>query len=122
VYARISLAHRDMETELECLDSHSGKAAGFGELKEGFMVTVSLKLARDLLLSPNHPVLKGLSGLFPFELAIGWNGRIWMNAAEPLQIILISQMLKSADATGADSLSSMVKAFVKSWKASQSAE
>ncbi len=80
------------------------------------MVTVSLKLARDLLLSETHPVLKSLSALFPFELAIGWNGRIWMNALEPLQVIFISQMLKSADATPVDKLPSMVKAFVKTWK------
>lgn len=119
MYARISLAHRDMETELECIDPTTGKSAGFGELKDGFMVTVSLKLARDLLLSESHPVLKSLSGLFPFELAIGWNGRIWMNALEPLQTIFVAQMLKSADATPVDKLASMIKVFVKTWKGTQ---
>jgi len=46
VYARVSLAHKDMEPELECFDAQTRKAEGFGELKSGFQVACSLKIAR----------------------------------------------------------------------------
>ena len=47
VYARVSLAHKDMEPELECFDAQSRKSEGFGELKGGFMVRCSLRLCRE---------------------------------------------------------------------------
>lgn len=46
VYARVSLANRDMEPEIECFDPATGKAEGFGELKSGLMVSCSLQLGR----------------------------------------------------------------------------
>jgi exosome complex RNA-binding protein Rrp4 len=46
VYARVSLAHKDMEPELECFDAQTRKAEGFGELKGGFLVRCSLKMSR----------------------------------------------------------------------------
>lgn len=47
VYARVSLAHKDMEPELECFDAQTRKAEGFGDLKEGFLVRCSLKMSRE---------------------------------------------------------------------------
>ncbi|PWW76769.1 hypothetical protein C7212DRAFT_279783 [Tuber magnatum] len=49
VYARISLANKHIDPELECYDADSGKAEGFGELKGGFVFGVSLGMARRLL-------------------------------------------------------------------------
>jgi len=46
IYARVSLAHKDMEPELECFDAQTHKAEGFGELKGGFMVRCSLRMCR----------------------------------------------------------------------------
>ena len=46
LYARVSLAHKDMEPELECFDAQTRKAEGFGELKGGFLVHCSLKMCR----------------------------------------------------------------------------
>lgn len=46
VYARVSLANRDMEPEVECIDPTTHKADGFGELKSGFIVKCSLGFAR----------------------------------------------------------------------------
>lgn len=46
VYARVSLAHKDMEPELECFDAQTRKSEGFGELKGGFLVRCSLKMCR----------------------------------------------------------------------------
>ncbi|KAJ3526330.1 hypothetical protein NMY22_g10206 [Coprinellus aureogranulatus] len=38
VYARVSLAHKDMEPELECFDAQTRKSEGYGELKGGFVI------------------------------------------------------------------------------------
>ena len=46
VYARVSLAHKDMEPELECFDAQTRKSEGFGELKGGFLVHCSLGMCR----------------------------------------------------------------------------
>ncbi len=45
VYAKLTLANKDMEPELTCVDS-GGKANGLGQLNGGFLFTVSLGLAR----------------------------------------------------------------------------
>ncbi|KAI0747455.1 hypothetical protein BC629DRAFT_1610031 [Irpex lacteus] len=37
IYAQVSLAHKDMEQELECLDAQTRKAGEFGELKGGLL-------------------------------------------------------------------------------------
>lgn len=46
VYARVSLANRDMEPELECFDATTRKSEGFEELKGGMVVSCSLRMAR----------------------------------------------------------------------------
>lgn len=46
VYSRVSLAHKDMDPELECFDAQTHKSEGFGELKDGLLVTCSLKMSR----------------------------------------------------------------------------
>lgn len=49
MYARISLASKHMDPELECSDPATGKAHGYGELKGGMLFDVSLGMARRLL-------------------------------------------------------------------------
>ena len=46
VYARVSLANRDMEPELECVDAATQRADGFGELKGGIVIACSLQTCR----------------------------------------------------------------------------
>ena len=43
MYARVSLANKDMEPELVCVDDQE-KSAGFGALEGGYMVAVSTGL------------------------------------------------------------------------------
>ncbi|KAI0076300.1 exosome complex exonuclease RRP40 [Panus rudis PR-1116 ss-1] len=99
VYARVSLAHKDMEPELECFDAQTRKAEGFGELKGGFLVRCSLKMCR-MLLDPNHFLLPLLGSRFPLEAATGMNGRIWVNAKDPRHIIAISRCIEAVDPDG----------------------
>ncbi|KAJ1567836.1 exosome non-catalytic core subunit rrp40 [Nowakowskiella sp. JEL0078] len=77
-----------MEPELDCINPASGKADGYGELKDGFMIKCSLGLCRRLL-NPKNALVKELESHFPFELTIGMNGRVWINASNPKDIILV---------------------------------
>ncbi|KAJ3722118.1 exosome complex exonuclease RRP40 [Lentinula guzmanii] len=96
IYARVSLAHKDMEPELECFDAQSRKAEGFGELKGGFLVRCSLRLCRQLL-DPKHFLLPLLGSLFPLEIAVGLNGRLWINSQDAKCIIAIARAIEAAD-------------------------
>lgn len=96
VYARVSVASRDMEPELECVDATTGKAEGFGELKGGLMIHTSLEFARQLL-TPKHPLLPLIAAQYPFEVAIGMNGRIWFKAAAVDQTIALKRVLEAAE-------------------------
>ncbi|KAI9598762.1 hypothetical protein BDF19DRAFT_431353 [Syncephalis fuscata] len=79
VYARVSLADKDMEPELECINPSTGRGEGYGELTDGFMVTCSLAHCLRLL-RPNAAALSALGQQIPFEVAVGMNGRVWIRA------------------------------------------
>ncbi|KAJ7695658.1 hypothetical protein B0H17DRAFT_930203 [Mycena rosella] len=99
VYARISLAHKDMEPELECFDAQTRKSEGFGELKGGFMVRCSLGMCRQLL-DPKHFLLPLLGARFPLDAAVGVNGRVWVSAKDVREVIAISRCIESVDPDG----------------------
>lgn len=101
VYARVSLAHKDMEPELECFDAQTRKAEGFGELKGGFMLKCSLQLCR-FLLDPRYFLLPLLGSKFPLEVAIGVNGRVWIKTPEIKQTIAVARCIEAVDPAGAD--------------------
>lgn len=96
VYARVSLAHKDMEPELECFDAQTRKAAEFGELKGGFMTRCSLQICRQLL-DPKHFLLPFLGSRFPLEVAVGTNGRVWINTKEVKRTIAIARCIEAVD-------------------------
>ncbi|KAF8607014.1 exosome complex exonuclease RRP40 [Ceratobasidium sp. AG-I] len=96
VYARVSLAHKDMEPELECFDASTHKADGFGELKEGYIVTCNLATCRSLL-DRNHYLLPLLGSRSPLETAIGVNGRVWISSDTPHNTIMIARCIQKLD-------------------------
>ena len=115
VYARVSLAHKDMEPELECFNAQTRKAEGFGELKSGFQVSCSLRISRESvvcardrkkvsmsnidgrLLDPAHFLLPLLGSRFPLEVAIGINGRVWFKTPEVRQTIAVARCIEAVD-------------------------
>ncbi|KAG6816040.1 hypothetical protein H0H87_009106 [Tephrocybe sp. NHM501043] len=113
VYARVSLAHKDMEPELECFDAQTRKAEGFGEVRGGFLVRCSLRMCRDLLDS-KHFLLPLLGARFPLEAAVGINGRVWVNAKEQKHIITISRCIEAVDPDGGGLDEAGVKALLGS--------
>ncbi|EFI27164.1 exosome complex exonuclease RRP40 [Coprinopsis cinerea okayama7 len=112
IYARVSLAHKDMEPELECFDAQTRKAEGFGELKGGFMIKCSLKLCRDLL-DPRHFLFPLLGARFPLESAIGMNGRVWISTKDVKHTIAIARCIEAVDPDGEGKDANDIKAFLQ---------
>ncbi|KAF8454132.1 hypothetical protein BGX38DRAFT_1089873 [Terfezia claveryi] len=111
VYARISLASKHMDPELECFDAATSKAGGFGELKGGMLFDVSLGMARRLLgdgkklrqlkirqglvkaegetgkkvkgaMCSGLEVVEELGQRLGFEIAVGRNGKVWVDSED----------------------------------------
>ncbi|KAH9323183.1 hypothetical protein KI387_017822 [Taxus chinensis] len=96
IYVRVVKANRDMNPELSCTDA-SGKASEFGGLTGGYMFECSTGLARALLSTPTCPVLEELGKTLSFEIAVGLNGRVWVNAPSPSTVILVSNAIINAE-------------------------
>ncbi|KAG6403928.1 hypothetical protein SASPL_136162 [Salvia splendens] len=92
LYVRVVKADTGMNPELSCMDA-SGKAAEYGPLKEGFMFETSTGLSRTLLSSPTCPVLETLGKKIAFEIAVGLNGRVWVNSSTPSIVVLVSNTI-----------------------------
>ncbi|XP_045886750.1 exosome complex component RRP40-like [Micropterus dolomieu] len=85
-----------MEPELVCMDS-SGRANGMGVFGGGgLLFTVSLGLVRRLL-APRSEVRSDLQQLFPCELVVGMNGRLWVKSSSVQQTLVIANLLQSCD-------------------------
>ncbi len=57
----------------------------------------STALARSLLAQPPSPILSALGATLQFEIAIGQNGRVWVNAAKPATVILIANAIERSE-------------------------
>ncbi|KAF9281055.1 Exosome component 3 [Linnemannia elongata] len=112
LYCRVSMANKDMEAELECMNPTTGKADGFGELKGGFVIKISLGLARRLL-DPKNLVLRLLGQHIPFEMAVGTNGKVWVNSANTQHTILICNAIRNSEYLNSAECSAMVKSLVE---------
>lgn len=96
VYARVVKSHRDVNPELSCMDA-SGKSGGFGPLNGGYLFDCSTGLARALLSKPTCPVLEALGKSLVYEIAIGLNGRVWVNAASPTDTLAVSNAISTVE-------------------------
>ncbi|CAI8587995.1 unnamed protein product [Vicia faba] len=96
LYVRVVKANPGMNPELSCMDA-SGKAGEFGTLKEGYMFECSTGLSRMLLSSPTCPVLGTLGKKLSFEIAVGLNGRVWVNASSPSTTIIVANALINSE-------------------------
>ncbi|XP_078431895.1 uncharacterized protein LOC144703575 [Wolffia australiana] len=94
LYLRVVKANSGMNPEISCTDA-SGKAAEFGQLKDGFSFDSSTGLCSMLL--STCPVLETLGKKLSFEIAVGVNGRVWVNAGSPKSVVAISSALMSSE-------------------------
>ncbi|XP_075994443.1 exosome complex component RRP40 isoform X2 [Genypterus blacodes] len=96
VFGQFTVANKDMEPELVCIDS-SGRANGLGVFGAGgLLFRVSLGLVRRLL-APHSDVVQDLERLFPFELVVGMNGRLWVKAASVQQTLIVANLLETCE-------------------------
>ncbi|CAM6110313.1 unnamed protein product [Calypogeia fissa] len=93
VYARVVKSHRDINPELSCMDV-TGKSAGFGLLKGGYLFECSTGLARTLLSKRTCPVLEALGkSLQKFTIVLP-NGKA--RPPEPLENVAIKLDLETS--------------------------
>ncbi|EMR66635.1 hypothetical protein MGN70_013102 [Eutypa lata] len=108
VYARVSLANRHMDPELECVSATTGKAEGLGPLVGGMLFEISLAMARRLLMrraaeEGGVVVLDELGGPsasaggLAFETAVGRNGKLWVNSESTKTILAVGRAVVETD-------------------------
>ncbi|RXN29132.1 exosome complex component RRP40 [Labeo rohita] len=96
VYGQFTIANKDMEPELVCIDS-CGRANGMGVFgADGLLFKVSLGLVRRLL-APQSEIVKDLEKIFPFELVVGMNGRVWVKAKTVQQTLIVTNLLETCE-------------------------
>lgn len=78
-------------------DNVAMQASGFGQLKEGYLVECSSALARRLLSKPTAAILAALGSVVHYEIAIGLNGRLWVNAQNMVTTILVANSIISSE-------------------------
>ena len=76
-----------------------------GELKGGMVFDVSLGMARRLLMARQKEdggvvVLEEIAEKLPFEVAVGRNGRVWVNAGSVREVLCVGRALQEVDEGG----------------------
>ncbi|KAG6015139.1 hypothetical protein E4U43_005655 [Claviceps pusilla] len=103
VYARVSMANKHMDAEVECVNASTGKADGLGPLTGGMLFHISLGMARRLMMPKSVQdgkivVLVELGALgLQFETATGRNGRFWVDSESTKTIIAVGKAIQETD-------------------------
>ena len=106
VYAKVISASRNMEVEVTCVNPTTGKAApeGLGVLNGGMVWDVSTGFAERLLKREGVILLDELGGRIQggkggFEVAVGKNGRVWVDCGEEgvKSCLAVGRCLQEAD-------------------------
>ncbi|TKA78236.1 hypothetical protein B0A55_04785 [Friedmanniomyces simplex] len=108
VYARVSKTSKWEDVEIECFNSATGKAEGMGPLKGGMLFDVRPAFARRLMMGTDKEgtskgsvvVLEEVGEKVKFEVAVGRNGRVWVDSGSVRETVLIGQLLRMADEEG----------------------
>lgn len=116
VYCRVTAAHREMETELTCKAPPGFGAPKdwvtrecvFGELQRGHVFDCAHATCCELL-DAEGPLLDALAEVGPFELAVGVNGRIWVDAEEESMVVLVQAAILQSQGWSLSEIPSMVK-------------
>uniref|UniRef100_A0A6G1SHB6 Ribosomal RNA-processing protein 40 n=1 Tax=Aceria tosichella TaxID=561515 RepID=A0A6G1SHB6_9ACAR len=97
VYAKVLSASKHVETELVCVNSN-GKRDGLGVIgdKGGVLISLSIDTVR-VLLSPICDLLEKLGQVHRYEIALGMNGRAWINSSDTSTIVQVADMLRKFD-------------------------
>lgn len=121
IYARVTLANKHMDPELECVSASTGKSEGLGPLTGGMIFKVSLAMARRLMLSKPAEqgalvILEELGGAgVPFEIAVGRNGKVWVDSKNVKTTLAIGKAIIDTDEKklGVDEQKKLAKKVVR---------
>jgi exosome complex component RRP40 len=121
VYARLTLANKHMDPELECVSSTTGKSDGLGPLVGGMLFDISLSMARRLMMArPAEQgavvVLDEFGGLgMAFEIAVGRNGKFWVDSKSVKATIAIGRAVQETDSRrlGVEEQKKLVRKLVR---------
>ncbi|KAK4555190.1 exosome non-catalytic core subunit rrp40 [Recurvomyces mirabilis] len=108
VYARVSRTSKWEDTEIECFNSATGKSEGMGPLKAGMAFSVPPSFARRLMMGSSKDgqskggvvVLEEVGEKVRFEVAVGRNGKVWIDSSTAKETIVIGGLLVKADEEG----------------------
>lgn len=122
VYCRVLKSDRDLDPELSCKapvnvarkDWASGEAL-FGELIGGLTFNISVGFACKLM-EKECAILESLAHFFAFEIAIGMNGIIWIDAKKNDELILIKNSIERSSSLTDTQIPAFVHSLVKAWK------
>ncbi len=123
VYARVLLANKDMDPELTCVSARN-KAEGYGELNGGYLFKCSISLAYTYtdtstsghslsrLLDEECVLLKLLGKAVPFEIAVGMNGKVWVNSHTRKNTALIANAIINSEFLEVKQIQAMVAKLI----------
>lgn len=100
VYARVSRASKFEDTEIECFNSATGKGEGMGQLKGGMLFNISPAFVRRLMMGKSKGgivVLEEVGEKVKFEIAVGRNGKVWIDSGIAKITIAIGRLLQQTE-------------------------
>lgn len=121
MYARVSMANKHMDAELECVSSSTGKADGLGPLTGGMLYNISLGMSRRLMMPKSAQdgkvvVLDELAAAgLQFETATGRNGRFWVDSDSAKTVLAVGRAVTETDEKqlSVDDQKKLVKKLIK---------
>ncbi|CAB4256823.1 similar to Saccharomyces cerevisiae YOL142W RRP40 Exosome non-catalytic core component [Maudiozyma barnettii] len=111
VYARVCNAEKELEAEIECVDSTNGSDAGFGLLENGMVIEATLGFTRSLLFNNEFPLLRELAQHCKFEIAIGVNGKIWIKTDEVKETIACYRSISDCQGQPQEKFQEIIKNY-----------
>ncbi|XP_015115017.1 exosome complex component RRP40 [Diachasma alloeum] len=112
VFAKLLIASKDMESELVCVDSH-GKKGKLGVLgPKGLLFNCSLNLVRKLL-HEDSPFFTAFGKEQPCELAVGMNGRVWINARSVRETVALANGILAAEFTPSNKIQELCQSIAQ---------
>ena len=118
VYARVAAANKHTETELTCCDESAAKKdwmtgeAQYGKLVGGTTFACSHELARGLI-HDDSAVLAALAKFVRFEIAVGFNGWIWIDAETPLHAVVVCNDILNSEFLDTEKVEEMCTSLVR---------
>ena len=119
VYARITMANKDIDTELTCLSNTGSKKEWttnetiYGELCNGLLLHLPNISKVNSLLLPDCIVLNALGKHFSYEVAIGMNGLIWIRSPDNMITIIIRNAILNCQYINENEIEAMVDELAK---------